>query len=106
MSNQESFQSPDAIRLVDRIRELRRTKNFTEADDVGEVAVCKHPNDLLLLAEHAETAVRRKSWGPAIKRYKRIIQLAKRSPGQDDAVIRLVAVYVTLGQPAEGLSLL
>lgn len=91
---------------MDRIRELRGAKNFTEADEVGEAAMCKHPNDTALLAEHAETAVRRKSWGNAIKRYKRIIQLTKKSPDQDDAVLRLVAVYIALGQPAEAGALL
>jgi Tetratricopeptide repeat len=104
MKNPESSTTWETKRLADRIRGLREGKNFSDAEALGEEATRRQPSDTALLAEHAETAVRTKSWGSAVKRFTRLIRLETDDPSRDRAVLSLAAVYVMLGQSAEAVS--
>lgn len=101
MKTPDPFRSQESRQLASRIRKLRDGKHLAEAEEAGEAALEIHPGDAGLVAEHAETAVRRKNWGAAIKRLKLLGKLEKGTPRHDAAVLRLVAVYVALGQPGE-----
>lgn len=100
------FREPETKRLLGRILELKAGKHFADAERAGEAATREHPADTALLAEHAETAIRRKTWGSAIKRLDRLIQLEKQVAARNAAVLRLAGVYVGLGQPAEAENIL
>ncbi|RYD23114.1 MAG: tetratricopeptide repeat protein [Verrucomicrobiaceae bacterium] len=106
MKSSESSRKAESHQLADRIRKLREGKRLAEAEEAGTAALLQHPDDARLVAEHAETAVRSKNWGAAIKRFKLLGKLEKRTPGHDAAVLKLVAVYVALGQPGEAETLL
>jgi len=84
-----------------RIGRLRAAKLFEEAEALGKEAVRQHPMHPGLLSEHAETAVRRKTWGAAIDRLEQLGRLLGTSPGRDEATGRLARLFVGLGQPGE-----
>lgn len=84
-----------------KIRRLKKSKKFDEAEVSGEKACRRHPKNKSLLSEHAETAIRQERWASAIKRLNLLLAFQENDAKADHTVHRLVAIYVSLGQLGE-----
>ncbi len=92
--------------LIQRISKLRNAKVLDEAEALGKEATRQYPANAGLLSEHAETAVRRKTWGAAIERLEQLGRLLGATPERDGSAARLVKVFIGLGQPGEAMRVL
>jgi tetratricopeptide (TPR) repeat protein len=86
---------------LDLLQSLRKAKKFKEADEAGENALRLFPGNKQILSVHCDTALRAKNIGSAIKRLNQLLSLSISPRSQDHTLLRLVDIYVNLGQPTE-----
>ena len=92
---------PILQKKLKKIRRLKKAKKFAEAEVAGGIACRRFPKNKTLLSEHADTAVRQERWASAIKRLNLLLAYQEMGAAAEQTIHRLVAIYISLGQPGE-----
>ena len=94
-------ETKDVERRIAEIRELRRKKNFKDAEIAGKSGLKLYPRNAALLLEHALTGIAGKSWTPSIERLDRLMRIQRLPQELDETIGRLATIFIGLGQAGE-----